>query len=166
MLKVALVNMPFASINRPSIGMTQLSSVLKSRFKDQVSVELSYLNHDFAHYMGVPFYKRIAEMMDHLSTGLGDWFFREVAFPHLPDNTDEYFKRCYPAQTERTRMLKKRITEKRVELEPFLNLLIDQYRLAEADVVGFGSTFMQTVGCFAMARLLKARNPQTITVMG
>lgn len=166
MLKVALINMPFASINRPSIGMTQLSSVLKSRFPDQVSVELTYLNHDFAHYMGVPFYKRIAELMDHLSTGLGDWFFRQLAFPHLPDNTEEYFKRCYPVRTERTRMLKKLILEKRAEVEPFLESVIDKYGFAEAHVVGFGSTFMQTVGCFAMARLLKARNPEIITVMG
>src|SRR2546430_5244447 len=147
MLKIALVNMPFASINRPSIGMTQLASVLKAQLGDQVSVELSYLNHDFAHYLGVPFYKRVAEMMDHLSSGLGDWLFRQAAFPHLPDNTEEYFNRCYPARTERTRMLKKIVTEKREGLEPILDSLIDKFRLAEADIVGFSSTFMQNVGC-------------------
>lgn len=166
MLKIALVNMPFASINRPSLGMTQLASVLKSQLGEQVSVELSYLNLDFARYLGVPFYSRVAEMMDHLSTGLGDWFFRQVAFPHLADNTEEYFKRCYPARTERTKMLKKIVTAKREGLDSFLDSLIDKYRLAEADIVGFGSTFMQNVGCFAMARKLKERNPQTITVMG
>lgn len=166
MLKIALVNMPFASINRPSIGMTQLASVLKTQYGDQVSVAMPHLNHDFAHYLGVPFYKRVAEMMDHLSSGIGDWFFRQAAFPHLPDNTEEYFKRCYPARTERTKMLKKIVTEKREGLEPFLDSLIDNYRLAEADVVGFSSTFNQNVACFAMARMLKARNSRIITVMG
>ena len=166
MLKIALVNMPFASIHRPSIGMSQLASVLKSELGEQVSVEMPYLNLDFARYLGVPFYLRIAELMDHLSAGLGDWFFRQVAFPHLPDNTEEYFKRCYPARTERIKMLKETVTAKRKGLEPFLDSLIDKYGLADADIVGFGSTFMQNVGCFAMARKLKERNPRIITVMG
>ncbi len=166
MFKICLINMPFASINRPSIGMTQLKAVLDAQFEGRVSVDLMYLNHDFAHYIGLPFYKRIADSMDHHSSGLGDWLFRQEAFPHLPDNTDAYFKRFYPANTERFRMLRQVVQEKRAGFEEFIDSLIEKYKLDQADLVGFSSTFTQNAACIAMMKKLKARNPRITTILG
>lgn len=165
-LKITLVNMPFAAVDISSIGLTQLKSVLESRFREQVQVEVQYLNHDFAHYMGIAFYNRIAQSGEHLNSGLGDWFFKRVAFPEEPDNTESYFNRCYPNRTERIQKLRSIITEKREGLEQFLDGLIDKYRLDQADIVGFTSTFAQNVGCFAMARKLKERKPELLILMG
>lgn len=166
MFKIILVNMPFASVARPSIGLTQIKAVTDEKFSGRVSTEILYLNHDFAHYIGVPFYSRIADTMDHHATGLGDWLFRQAAFPELPDNTEEYFRRCYPQRTERTQMLRKTVQEKRAGLDEFINNLIDRYKLDEADLVGFSSTFAQNVACFALARKLKERRPRLTTVLG
>lgn len=166
MFKILLVNMPFASVTRPSIGLTQLKSVLDSQYPDRVSVEVLYLNHDFARFIGVPFYNRISDTMDHHTTGLGDWLFRQAAFPHAPDNTDDYFKRCYPQHNERTQALRRVVGEKRAGLERFIGELIEKYRLDQADLVGFTSTFAQNIACFALARTLKQRKPEIITVIG
>jgi ribosomal peptide maturation radical SAM protein 1 len=165
-LNISLINMPFASVTRPSIGMTQLKSVLEEQFGDQVSVEILYPNHDFVPYMGQQFYQRLSDSMEHHATGLGDWIFRQAAFPEAKDNTEEYFKRCYPHKNERFQRLKAHVQEKRKGLEDFLDKLIDKYHLYEADIVGLSSTFAQNVASFAMARKLKERNPRVITLLG
>jgi ribosomal peptide maturation radical SAM protein 1 len=164
MCEIFLVNMPFAGLHLPSLALTQLKSVLDSEFGERVSVEIFYLNHDLAHYMGVDLYKYVSI----LSKGLwvGGWFFRQLAFPELADNTEEYFRRFYPRQDEQTRMFKHVIREKRQGLDDFLDELIAKYHLDRAGIVGFTSMFFQNAACFAMARKLKERNPDIIIVMG
>ena len=46
MYKIALINMPFADLQLPSIALTQLKAVVEQRFKDQVSVNIYYLLND------------------------------------------------------------------------------------------------------------------------
>lgn len=166
MYKIILVNMPFGSLRLPSIGLTQIKSVLDERFEGQVEVEIRYLSHDFAHYMGIELYQDISGAMEHHNAGMGDWFFRQSAFPYSEDNTEDYFERYFPHHNAETQELKRAITEKREGLDDFLDGLIGKYGLAEADIVGFTSMFMQNVACFAMARKIKERRPKIITVLG
>src|SRR4051812_25776237 len=95
MVRIALVNMPFADWNRPSFALSQLSGLLAREFGDEVVTDVHYLNQDFAEYVGVRTYEAIAVRHDHVDTGLGDWLFRQVAFPDVPDNTEQYFHRFY-----------------------------------------------------------------------
>ena len=112
MFRISLVNMPFSNLALPSIALTQIKSVVESRFEDQVSVEVLYLSHDIAKYLGTDFYGFLATSMDSLNTGLGDWLFRQSAFPELPDNTEKYLQRYFPAQTPEMELLKKLIRQK------------------------------------------------------
>ena len=73
MYKIALINMPFADLSLPSIALTQLKAVVEERFKDQVSVDVYYLNHDFARYLGLELYESITSSADSQNAGLGDW---------------------------------------------------------------------------------------------
>jgi ribosomal peptide maturation radical SAM protein 1 len=166
MARVLLINPPFSSILRPSIGLTQIKSRLESCYGARVSVEVIYLNMDFSHYMGHDFYTAISDSMEHHVTGIGDWFFRQVAFPELPHNTEEYFRRCYPHPSERNTRLRRLVEQKRLSLADTLMNLIDKYRLDQADIAGFSSTFAQNGACMALTRLLKARRPNLVTVMG
>lgn len=81
MYRIALINMPFANLHMPSIALTQLKSVVENRFKNEVSVDVYYLNHDFANCLGLDLYDLITESADSQNSGLGDWFFRQIAFP-------------------------------------------------------------------------------------
>src|SRR5437868_11423773 len=108
MYKVALINMPFANLGMPSIALTQLKSLLDNRFGAQVSTEVLYLNHDFAQQWGIDFCNYLANAAESHNSGLGDWFFRQVAFPHLPDNTEAYFARYFPQQSAEQAMMKRR----------------------------------------------------------
>src|SRR6266436_9555242 len=112
MLKVALANMPFATLESPSLGLTQLKSVLESHpIGRNCSSEIHYLNHDFAHYMGMPLYQFMSKTGEATHSGIGDWFFRQSAFPAEPDNTETYFRRYFPVFSEEVKKVKAEIEE-------------------------------------------------------
>ena len=165
MYKIALVNMPFANLQMPSLALTQLKSVVESRFNDQVTADVFYLNHDFAHYLGRDLYSTILGG-EAQNSGLGDWIFRQAAFPDQANNLGVYLSRYFPLQSSETNALKSGILEKRRGLDRFLDSLITKYALDQADIVGFTSMFAQNVASFALARKIKARNPKSIVVMG
>jgi len=164
--KIALINMPFADLQLPSIALTQLKAVVEQRFKDQVSVNIYYLSHDFAKYLGLELYDLITGSADSQNAGLGDWFFRQTAFPDQVNNAGVYLSRYFPFHTEEVNTLKSRILEKRRGLEHFLDTLISKYGLDQAQLVGFTSMFMQSTAAFSLARRLKEGLSKPIVVMG
>jgi ribosomal peptide maturation radical SAM protein 1 len=166
MYKIVLVNMPFATVRMPSIALTQLASVLADEFGDRVEVRVLYLNHDFAHHLGLGLYAELSESLQANMAGLGDWFFRDVAFPGLLDNADDYLQRFFPARDAALEARKRLMVAKRAGVDGFLSRLIARHRLAEADLVGFTSMFSQNVASFALARKLKQRKPDLVTVVG
>jgi ribosomal peptide maturation radical SAM protein 1 len=165
MYKIALINMPFANLHMPSIALTQLKSVVDDRFKDQVTADVFYLNHEFAHYFGMELYRSILGG-EAQNSGLGDWMFRQAAFPDRANNVSLYVSRYFPGQTSEMNALKSAILEKRRGLDRFLEMLVTKYALDQTDIVGFTSMFAQNVASFALARKIKEHNPKSIVVMG
>jgi len=166
MYKISLVNMPFAALNLPSLGLTQLKGVLDKKFGEKVEVEICYANQDIGKLMGVDPYEFVASGKEGHNSGLGEWIFRQAAFPEIPDNIDDYFRRFFPHQNEQTRMYRYLIEEKRRMFGPLLDQLIEKYRLTESNIVGFTSMFTQNVASFAVARRIRERNPNVILIMG
>src|SRR5215213_1485830 len=166
MYRIALINMPFANLHMPSIALTQLKSVVENRFTNEVSVDVYYLNHDFANYLGLELYDRITESADSQNAGLGDWFFRQIAFPDQTNNTGVYLSRYFPYHTEEMNMLKSRVVEKRRGLDQFMDGLISKYALDQAQLVWFTSMFMQNAAAFSVARKLKERDSTITTLIG
>ena len=158
--------MPFAAAYMPSIALTQLKSILTEKYTPPACVNIHYLNHDFVHFMGNDFYSFMSGSMDALNTGVGDWLFRQVAFPDLTDNTAAYFQRFFPYKTPQQLAFKRQILEKRQKLDAFLDTLIDKYKLDHADIIGFTSMFNQNIACFALAKKLKDRKPNIEIVIG
>src|SRR2546421_4297220 len=144
--------MPFANLSMPSIALTQLKTVLKNRFKEKVSVNVLYLNHDFANYLGLRFYDLILNSEESQNSGLGDWFFRQTAFPELSDNGSAYLSRYFPYRTDQMNRLKSDLLEKRRGLDQFFDSVISKHALDQPEVVGFTSMFMQNVASFSLAR--------------
>jgi magnesium-protoporphyrin IX monomethyl ester (oxidative) cyclase len=163
---MCLINMPFATVALPSIALTQLKSVVEERFGDRVEVRILYLNHDFSKYMGQEVYSMMTNSLVANNSGLGDWFFRQIAFPDSPDNTPEYLQRYFQDSGKEMQALKAWVLAKRMGLRRFMQQLAARNGLEEADLVGFTSMFAQNVATFALARVLKDRRPQIVTVMG
>lgn len=166
MYRICLINVPFASFVLPSIALTQLKSVIEARFPKEVSVDIVYLNLDFAKHYSPGVYQHIANSLETLHADLGDWYFRQVAFPELLDNTEKYLRRYFWNRSAEVQQIKNLVAGKRGGLDAFMDELILKYELDKAQVVGFSSLFMQNMASFAFARKLKQRNQQLITVMG
>lgn len=166
MYRIALINMPFANLALPSIALTQLKSLVESHFREQVSVNLLYLNHDFANYLGLDLYHLVVNSPESQNSGLGDWFFRQTAFPDLSNNAGVYLARYFPFNTEQMNKLKGLILEKRRGLSGFLESLIEKYSLDQVELVGFTSMFMQNVASFSLARKIKDKNKDLTIIMG
>jgi ribosomal peptide maturation radical SAM protein 1 len=166
MYRICLINMPFSNLALPSIALTQLKSMVQAALGDRVTVDVLYLNVDFASYLGIELYGHLTNSGDSLNTGLGEWFFREAAFPELPDNSAQYFSRYFPTRTPEMQKINHTFMQKRQGINEFLDRLIAAHSIDQAQMVGFTSMFMQNVASFALARKLKALNPGLITVIG
>jgi ribosomal peptide maturation radical SAM protein 1 len=166
MYKISLINMPFADLWFPSIALTQLKYIIEERFGEEVRVRVLYLNQDIAQYFGVRLYCHISNSLESNMAALGDWLFRNYAFPDAPDNVEAYFQRCFPNEDSEAITRRQAILRKRKGLGTFLDRMIAKYSLAEEDLVGFTSMFCQSVASFAMARRIKDRKPDVVTVIG
>src|SRR5215470_9694231 len=134
--KVVLLNLPFTETQYPSIALTQLKYVLDEQLGRRVTTEIGYLNHDFVHYLGSGLHNAILQGHVNVSSGLADWFFRQTAFPALPDNTEEYCQRFYPGPQKHAHWFYM-LLKKRQGLDVFLAEMIDKYHLDQAHLVGF-----------------------------
>lgn len=164
--RIALINMPFARLAMPSIALTQLAAVLRRELGDEIDIASHYLNMDFMEVLEDPHLYNHTHSSTAFMTGVGEWFFRQAAFPEAADNTDAYYARYYHSQDDDTRAIWHQLQQKRSRLDAFFDVLIDRYALLDADLVGFTTLFSQTVASVAMARRIKARNPNVVTVIG
>lgn len=156
-----LITMPFADISMPSIGITQIKYVIDEQFQGEIETEILYLNHDFAHFFGIDLYQVVNEK-PYIDAAMGDWLFRDYAFSDLDDNIEEYFERFFNEDD----LFKEKIREKRKEIGNFLEKMVEKYNLAQADYIGFTSMFYQHVASIAMAKLLKQKNKNIVTMVG
>jgi ribosomal peptide maturation radical SAM protein 1 len=166
MYKIALVSMPFAAADIPSIALAQLKAAVTRQLGDRVSCDVFYLNLDFVNYLGLPLYQMISQSVEANTAGLGDWFFSGDAFPELPDQSELYLSRHFAEQRTQLASMKQQLLARRRTVGQFLRGLIDRYRLADYQLVGFTSMFSQNVASCAVAKRLKEKRPQTLIVMG
>jgi ribosomal peptide maturation radical SAM protein 1 len=168
--KITLIQMPFGSLAQPALGLLQLQAVVKQRFGNRCDTEIIYISHDFATYLGMGLYTRITYADSNLRfgpmSGLGDWFFRHVAFPELPDNTDEYRERFFSGADATGFVDIEAVLKPRPHVLTLLEAMIHKYDLLSADLIGFTSMFMQNTACIALARLLKQRAHAPRIVIG
>lgn len=166
-LRIHLVNMPFADACRPSIALTQLKAALERAYHDKVSVQIAYLNHEFARLMGSGLYDFVALSAPGHISGLGEWLFRSVAFPEAGDNATPYLSRYrYQFDRDTQQLLEAQLVPFRNQLRTFLDQLILRYRLHEADVVGLTSMFFQNLPSIALAQRLRRVRDKQFIVMG
>ena len=177
-LDVRLVEMPPKSLKWPSLGLTQLKAVTKLNFKpEEVSVQIHYLNYSFAEYVGFEEFNTFTTSRVAKGHTFFEWFFRQVAFPDLPDNQVEYFRSeglelihmfnpAELAENRRKIQYANQLIPLMWGLEETLKRWIRDFGLDQADIVGFSSMFSQNIPILAMARLLKELNPSLTILMG
>ncbi len=161
--RVGLVNMPFAAAIRPSIQCGLLKAVL---VRAGHAVDVHYLNLELAAELGERVYGELAALRsDHL---LGEWLFSVAAFGRRED--EQVYREAHPSLAETCKQLGWTFEDLcRLRVETFPELV--ERWAAEIDwggyaVVGFTSTFEQNVAALALARRVKERFPDVVTVFG
>jgi ribosomal peptide maturation radical SAM protein 1 len=162
-LRVALVNMPFAGAERPSIQCGLLKAVLA---RAGHSVDVFYLNLELATELGEDVYRRLADLRgDHL---LGEWLFSVAAFG--PRDDEQAYREAHPSLQEVCEQLHRSFEELCRLRNETLPALVERWAAASDwgayAVVGFTSTFEQNVAALALARRVKQRHPAVVTVFG
>ena len=159
MLRTLLLNMPFSSLSRPAIGI----SLLQARLAEEgLESRVGYPSLLLADQIGLDLYQLIDEK---LSPALfaGEWLFAQYLFGERIEleifiNTLRAHLRD-PARVEEFLGVRVRIRE-------FLNECMEKFEIERYDIIGFTSTFEQNLASLALAREIKERWPQKITVFG
>ena len=166
--RVALVSMPFASADRPSIQIGLLAELARMAGWDATT---HHLNLDLAALIGAEKYRVMAA---HRGRQFGDWLFSPAAFGSAaPDPDGERMLAAHPDDVDRwlidigedcDRAWLLRL--RNVILPAYVNAAAEGFALDGVSVVGFTSTFQQNAASFALAAALKRRQPDLLCVFG
>jgi ribosomal peptide maturation radical SAM protein 1 len=160
-LKVALINMPFASLYRPSIGLSLLKAGLT---KNDVECDVHYLNLKFADQVSPDLYDLIAEGTTFSSNALaGEMIFSQSLFGK--DTLDSYIKEA-KEQLGNSDEDFDVIRELRSHVESFLDSCLQDIEWDQYSVIGFTSVFEQNVASITLAKKLKEKFPDKFIIFG
>jgi ribosomal peptide maturation radical SAM protein 1 len=160
---VALVNVPFAHADRPSIQCGILKAGL---VRAGHKVDVHYLNLDTAAELGPETYSSLATSRS--DQFVGEWLFTAAAFGYTTDE-DAYKKACpgIEGTCDHLGVEFEELCRLRRDVMPALiDRWASQIDWSRYAVVGFTSTFEQNVAALALARRVKAEHPAVKVVFG
>lgn len=169
---VCLVNMPYASLNRPSLALGLLKAVLT---REGIATAVLYPNLTFAETIGLRLYHLCSTQLpkDFL---VGEWTFAAAAFRDAPRaSDDEYLARIaarhaavhgYNRDADGARRLAEDLRGVRQAADGFIGRAARRVLSTGARVVGCTSTFEQHAASLALLRHVRELDPRVITVLG
>lgn len=165
-IDVALVAMPYAAVQRPSIALGQLKAALS---QDGLRAKAFYPNLLFLDFVGMETYQLFEKVRT--EDLLVDWLFSGVAFPDFETDHARYLERLMVrnralAKDQDPKALTARFLELRKQIPDFVDWAADKVLAARPEIVGATSTFQQHVAALALLRRIKERAPDVVTMLG
>ena len=164
--RVLLVFPPFGALAFPSIGLGLLKSALSAA---GIGCDIRYLNFDFLDLMPGDFSARLAtcdEIQRRNDFCVGDWIFTGALYDEQTARTlDERF-RAYTREHGVDEDLVERCFAVKAMVPAFLDAVMSSIPWDQYAVVGFHSLFNQTTASLAIARRVKERYPDIVTLFG
>jgi ribosomal peptide maturation radical SAM protein 1 len=156
--------MPFAAAQRPSIQIGLLKSLAEQRGFSTVTMHLSVI---LAKILGLPLYSQISDVRGLL----GEWLFSIEAFGQdAPDHAGRFLDESHEELLAKLQGLDcplDRLMHIRSSVIPlYLDQLETSIAWSRYAVVGFTSTFQQTLPSIALARRIKTLYPKITIVFG
>lgn len=160
---VLLISMPLSSPHHPSIGLALIQGSLKAR---GISSRIRHFHLDFVDYCGVSEFELLNDERYFLAL-VGEWIFSTVLYekraPDLGFFTEvllRHFGRFFSVSTLR------RIASLQPRMEGFIASCLEAIDWSEYDIVGFSTSFQQTMASLALAKRVKERFPDITIVFG
>ncbi|MBS2033972.1 RiPP maturation radical SAM C-methyltransferase [bacterium] len=154
---VFLVQMPYAAVERPSIGLGLIQSELS-----QAGIECRtlYPNLEWFNRIGIDRHQAIlATLTEDL---VGEWTFARAAFGPRPTQDRAFLKEVLPRCT----ITREELVEVRDGAEQFIDELAHELVAGRPRVVGCSSCFQQNCASLALLRRIKSLDPSIVTMMG
>jgi ribosomal peptide maturation radical SAM protein 1 len=162
-MRVLLVSMPFQTVGMPSLALGVLDSAVHRRLPE-LEVGQLYANILFAEHIvarGFPV-KAYEELVSTTFRGIGEWIFSS-ALHDVPEWKFEEFRRDCQDFSGIDGAL---ALELHHESPRFVDGIAERIVREGWDVVALTSTFMQNVASLSLARALKRRKPEIVTIAG
>lgn len=160
--RVLLVSMPFGALERPSLGLGLLGSLLA---RDGVACDTRYLGFTFAEFVGVEDYLWVSGTLPYTAFA-GDWAFTRSLYGDRPGADAAYVDEVLRRQWQLDDAAVRRLLRVRAYCEPFLDHCLRTIPWDRYGVVGFTSTFEQNLASLALARRVKEAHPGLTVVLG
>lgn len=165
-LRLALVNMPWARVDAPSIQCGLLQAIAAEAGH---RCDVHYFNNELAAVLGADAYDRLAEAPQDRLNLIGEWLFSYAAFGEVTP-AEEYLA-AYPEVVtiwqEATGQDRDHLLKTRCEVLPeWLDEIARREFWADYDAVGLSSTFWQNTATLALGRRIKEHQPGTALVFG
>lgn len=162
MSRVLICNMPFSNLRWPNLGPSLLKAALTRR---GIACDMAYLNFDFAEQVGHDAYYWIA---DYFAFVLGGerLFAKHYFGARLPDDPSYYRDILLRADPEMTEQEFRQYQEVERCVGPFLDHCERSVDWGQYPLVGFATTFQQTMPSVCLAQRIKRRRPETVIVFG
>jgi ribosomal peptide maturation radical SAM protein 1 len=165
-MRVILVNMPWAAVDKPSLALGILRQAVLREFPGS-EVTVIYANLEYVDWLAD---RRNFGLADYTYysvasyfQGCGDWVFSSALYDDPEWRIDE-FEKYMAGQADEDRIAEAVALHK---IAPgFISSLAGQITALEPDVVGFTSTFQQNTAALAAAREVKRLSPNVTTVFG
>ena len=171
---VALVNMPFGSLQTPSIGLSLLQAALA---RGGISSRVFYFTFRFAELIGQSTYAKVINET-HSHDLVGEWIFSRGLFPDQTDSDAEHYltnvlrnrsgaasQACSYLQAVPEDFVNE-IVAARGKVEDFLAKCLDKIMECSPAVVGFTSVFQQQLASLSLAQRIRNRCPDMFIVFG
>jgi len=171
MADVVLVSMPFGPLFWPSLGLSLLQPQLASR---GISTAIEYFTIPFAEVIGERLYSTIA-MSYQLSMReqAGEWIFAHALAPQSDEQAERYIDEILRRRSGYIGRVKSTpawaidgMRRARTRVGSFLERGLEAVVQHRPAIVGFTSTFQQHVASLALAKMIKARCPEVLIVVG
>jgi ribosomal peptide maturation radical SAM protein 1 len=159
---VLLVNMPFAALFRPSIGLSLLKAGLQ---RVKISSRILYFTTQFAEQIGTSLYIRIANQEPRPSDLAGDWIFSEALFGKDCVNSNGFIEQILQKRNVDQSFIDNLI-QTRLKVESFLEQCLNDVLSYSPKIVGFTSVFHQHIASLALAKRIKEKSPGISIVLG
>jgi ribosomal peptide maturation radical SAM protein 1 len=172
--RVLLVQMPWASVQRPSLGLSSLKAQLA---RVGVRADVLYLNLVWAEYVLAALDGRAAAAAEPLglerdlllqsanAPAMADeWVFARAVFGNRIPSERAYRQRFPLTGDDATHF--EAVLALSPSVEDYLNRCLAETQWEDYDIVGFSSTFRQQCASLAMAARVKHAHPATLIVFG
>lgn len=169
-MSVALINMPFGSLERPSLGISLLKANLNQH---NIGCDNFYFNLDFYKIIGDELYRTFTTEIDnpeivisnkHLT---GEWLFSNYFYQTGETEQQQYLDfliKSYP-ENKRQKLIEvlKYISR---HIPEFVEHCLNNVDWSRFKIVGFTTMFEQTYASLILAREIKKRHPQILIGFG